>query len=154
MAYTKRLNLLRWLIYLIDLVVDNSIQRFTFPPTQHTVSCETKSPIVQYAMKPYKKTTKQILTILSKTFGTLSHFSTNSAFQRILHFRSWTMLVVWSHGCISNILQTKDINTVQGKRDKNLSNVIYISVNCWFLAASTLNGDNKGKCPKLFWQGL
>ena len=35
-------NLLRWLIYLIDLVVDNR-----FPPTQLTVCFETIPPIVQ-----------------------------------------------------------------------------------------------------------
>ena len=39
-------NLLRWLIYLIDLVVDNLFLCFTFPPTQQTLSFETKSPIV------------------------------------------------------------------------------------------------------------
>ena len=39
-------KLLRWLIYLIDPVVDNLLKCFTFPPTQHTVSFETKSPIV------------------------------------------------------------------------------------------------------------
>ena len=41
----------RWLIYLIDLVVDNLFYCFTFPPTQHTVSFETKSPIVSYPIR-------------------------------------------------------------------------------------------------------
>ena len=35
----------RWLIYLIDLVVDNLLECFTFPPTQHTVSFESKSTL-------------------------------------------------------------------------------------------------------------
>ena len=34
------------LIYLIDLLVDNLFQCFTFSPTQRTVSLETKSPEV------------------------------------------------------------------------------------------------------------
>ena len=33
------------LIYLTDLVVDNLLQCFTFPPTKYTVSFETHSPI-------------------------------------------------------------------------------------------------------------
>ena len=39
--YSKR-NLPRWLICLIDLVVDYLL--FIFPPTQYTVSFETQSP--------------------------------------------------------------------------------------------------------------
>ena len=34
---------LQWPIYLIDLVVDNPLSCFTFPPTQHTASFETGS---------------------------------------------------------------------------------------------------------------
>ena len=37
-------NLLRWLIYLIDLGVDDLLECFTFPPTPHAVSFEAKSP--------------------------------------------------------------------------------------------------------------
>ena len=39
-------NFLQWLIYLIDLVVDNLLKCFTFPPIQHTVSFKTKRPYV------------------------------------------------------------------------------------------------------------
>ena len=43
------LNFSRWLIYLIDLMVDNLIM-FTFPPTQHTVSLETQCPVSMRAI--------------------------------------------------------------------------------------------------------
>ena len=41
-------DILRWLIYLIDLAVDNSLYCSTFPSTQHTVYFETKPPSVLY----------------------------------------------------------------------------------------------------------
>jgi len=47
----------------------------------------------------------------------------------------WTMLVVRSHRCVSNILQAKEVNIVQG--GGNLSKAIAMSVNCLFLTAST-----------------
>lgn len=47
----------------------------------------------------------------------------------------WTMWVVRSHGCVSNILQAKEVNIVQG--GGKLSKAIAMSVNCLFLTAST-----------------
>ena len=42
---SKRWSSNRWLIYLVDPVIDNLFLCFTFPPTQHTVSFETKSRV-------------------------------------------------------------------------------------------------------------
>ena len=38
-------NLLWWLIYLIDFVLDNLLKCFTLPSTQHAVCFKTKPPI-------------------------------------------------------------------------------------------------------------
>ena len=65
-----------------------------------------------------------------------------------------TMLVFRSHGCVTNILESKKFNIVQGERGK-----IFLRLCLWvqivaFSQTPRKKSENEDKSPKLFWLGL